>query len=169
MNISPLMDASIVYHGTICNPRTMEILMNSLGGYNIEDLQTGMSASIAKTVTEADIVLFAGISTDVNPMHLNEEWAKTTQFGGRIAHGMLSAGFISAVLANKLPGPGTVYLGQTLKFKAPVRIGDTVTATVTVRELNVSRRRCVMDSVCTVNGKTVIEGESTLYCTTGEA
>jgi 3-hydroxybutyryl-CoA dehydratase len=147
----------------------MEIVMNSLGGYNIEDLQTGMSASIAKTVTEADIVLFAGISTDVNPMHLNEEWAKTTQFGGRIAHGMLSAGFISAVLANKLPGPGTVYLGQTLKFKAPVRIGDTVTATVTVRELNVGRRRCVMDSVCTVNGKTVIEGESTLYCTTGEA
>ena len=115
--------------------------MNSLGGYNIEDLQLGMSASIAKTVTEADIILFAGISTDVNPMHLNEEWAKTTQFGGRIAHGMLSVGFISAVLANKLPGAGTIYLGQTLKFKAPVRIGDTVTATVTVRELVVAKRR----------------------------
>ncbi|MBI4741563.1 MAG: MaoC family dehydratase [Betaproteobacteria bacterium] len=140
--------------------------MNSLGGYNIEDLQPGMSASIAKTVTEADIVLFAGISTDVNPMHLNEEWAKTTQFGGRIAHGMLSAGFISAVLANKLPGPGTVYLGQTLKFKAPVRIGDTVTATVTVREVVAARRRCLLDAVCTVNDKTVIEGESTMYCTT---
>lgn len=140
--------------------------MNSLGGYNIEDLQVGMSASVAKTVSEADIVLFAGISTDVNPVHLNEEWAKTTQFGGRIAHGMLSAGFISAVLANKLPGPGTVYMAQTLKFKAPVRIGDTVTATVTVREVFVDKRRCILDSVCTVNGKVVIDGESTLYCTT---
>jgi len=143
--------------------------MNSLGGYNIEDLQVGMSASIGKTVTEADIVMFAGVSTDTNPLHLNEEWAKTTQFGGRIAHGMLSAAFISAVLGNKLPGPGTVYLGQTLKFKAPVRIGDTVTATVTVRELTVEKRRCILDTVCTVNGKTVIEGESNMYCTTEKA
>jgi 3-hydroxybutyryl-CoA dehydratase len=140
--------------------------MNSLGGYNIEDLQVGMSGSVAKTVTEADVVLFAGISTDTNPMHLDEEWAKTTQFGGRIAQGMLSAGFISAVLANKMPGPGTVYLGQTLKFKAPVRIGDTVKATVTVREVMAERRRCILDAVCTVNGKVVIEGESTMYCTT---
>ncbi len=140
--------------------------MNSHGGYNIEDLQPGMSASIAKTVTEADIVLFSGISTDINPVHLDEDYAKTTQFGGRIAQGMLSAGFISAVLGNKLPGAGTVYLGQTLKFKAPVRIGDTVTATVTVREVLVSKRRCILDAVCTVNGKTVIEGESTMYCTT---
>jgi 3-hydroxybutyryl-CoA dehydratase len=143
--------------------------MNSLGGYNTEDLQVGMSASVAKTVTEADIIMFAGVSTDINPAHLNEEWAKTTQFGGRIAHGMLSASFISAVLANKLPGPGTIYLGQTLKFKAPVRIGDTVTATVTVRELVVEKRRCILDAVCTVNGKVVIEGESTMYCTTGKA
>jgi 3-hydroxybutyryl-CoA dehydratase len=143
--------------------------MNSLGGYNIEDLQVGMSANTAKTVTEADIVLFAGVSTDVNPLHLNEEWAKTTQFGGRIAHGMLSAGFISAVLANKLPGPGTVYLSQTLKFKAPVRIGDTVTASVTVREVIAEKRRCILDAVCTVNGKVVIEGESTMYCTTEKA
>ena len=89
--------------------------------YHIQDLQLGMSASTAKTVTEADIILFAGISTDVNPAHLDEEYAKGTMFGGRIAHGMLSAGFISAVLANKLPGPGTIYLSQTLKFKAPVR------------------------------------------------
>ena len=140
--------------------------MNILGGYNIEDLQPGMSASVAKTVTEADIILFAGVSTDVNPMHLNEEWAKTTQFGGRIAHGMLSAGFISAALANKLPGPGTVYMSQSLKFKAPVHIGDTVTATVTVREVMVEKRRCVIDTVCSVGGKPVIEGEAMLYCTT---
>ena len=143
--------------------------MNSVGGYNIEDLQPGMTASVAKTVTEADIVLFAGVSTDVNPAHLNEEFAKGTQFGGRIAHGMLSASFISAVLANKLPGAGCVYLAQTLKFKAPVRIGDTVRATVTVREVNVARRRCVLDAVCTVAGKTVIEGESTMYCTSARS
>jgi 3-hydroxybutyryl-CoA dehydratase len=143
--------------------------MNKVGGYNIEDLQVGMSASISKTVTEADIIMFAGVSTDVNPAHIDEEYAKGTQFGGRIAHGMLSASFISAVLANKLPGAGTIYLGQTLKFKAPVRIGDTVTATVTVREVVVEKRRCVLDSVCTVAGKAVIEGESTMYCTTEKA
>ncbi len=140
--------------------------MNPLGGYNIEELQPGMSARVSKTVTETDVILFSGVSTDVNPVHLDEEFAKTTTFGSRIAQGMLSASFISAVLANKLPGAGCVYLGQTLKFKAPVFIGDTVTATVTVREVIVGKRRCILDSVCTVNGKVVIEGESTLYCTT---
>ena len=127
--------------------------------YHIDQLQPGMSACTSKTVTEADIILFAGMSTDVNPAHLDEEDAKGTMFGGRIAHGMLSAGFISAVLANKLPGPGTIYLSQTLKFKAPVRPGDTVTATVTVREVNVPKNRVVLDTVCTVAGKVVIEGE----------
>lgn len=139
--------------------------MNKVGGYNIEDLQPGMSASVSKTVTEADIILFAGVSTDINPAHLDEDYAKGTQFGGRIAHGMLSASFISAVLANKLPGAGTIYLGQTLKFKSPVRIGDTVVATVTVKEVVATKKRCILDAVCTVNGKTVIEGESTMYCT----
>ena len=127
--------------------------------YYIDQLQPGMSASIAKTVTETDIILFAGISTDINPAHLDEEYSKTTMFGGRIAHGMLSAGFISAVLANHLPGPGTIYMSQTLKFKAPVRPGDTVRATVTVKEVNVAKNRVTLDTVCTVAGKTVIEGE----------
>lgn len=127
--------------------------------YHIDQLQPGMSASIAKTVTETDIILFAGISTDVNPAHLDEEYAKGTMFGGRIAHGMLSAGFISAVLANHLPGPGTIYMSQTLKFKAPVRPGDTVRATVTVKEVNVAKNRVILDTVCTVGGKVVIEGE----------
>ncbi len=139
--------------------------MNAQNGYNIEDLQPGMSASLAKTVTEADLILFSGVSMDTNPVHLNEEYAKTTMFGGRIAHGMLSAGFISAVLANKLPGPGTIYLGQTLKFKAPVRPGDTVTATITVKEVDVAKKRCVLQTVCSVAGKTVIEGEATTMCT----
>ncbi len=127
--------------------------------YHIDQLHPGMSASLAKTVTEADIILFAGISTDVNPAHLDEEYAKGTMFGGRIAHGMLSAGFISAVLANHLPGPGTIYMSQTLKFKAPVRPGDTVKATVTVKEVNVAKNRVTLDTVCTVGGKVVIEGE----------
>ena len=127
--------------------------------YHIDQLHPGMSASTSKTVTEADIILFAGISTDVNPAHLDEEYCKGTMFGTRIAHGMLSAGFISATLANKLPGPGTIYLSQTLKFKAPVKPGDTVTATVTVREVNLEKNRVILDTVCTVGGKTVIDGE----------
>jgi 3-hydroxybutyryl-CoA dehydratase len=139
--------------------------MNALQGYDIEDLEPGMTASFAKTVTEADILMFSAVSCDVNALHVCEEYAKTTIFRGRIAHGMLSVGFISAVLANKLPGPGTIYLGQTLKFRAPVRAGDTVTATVTVKEVNVEKKRAILDAVCTVAGKVVIEGEATMLCT----
>lgn len=127
--------------------------------YYIDQLQPGMSASTAKTITDADLVLFAAVSTDVNPAHMDEEYGKTTPFGGRIAHGMLSAGFISAVLANQLPGPGTIYLSQTLKFKAPVRPGDTVRATVTVKEVFAEKNRVTLDTVCTVGGTVVIEGE----------
>ena len=128
--------------------------------YHIDQLQPGMSASTSKTVTETDIILFAGISTDVNPVHLDEEFAKTTQFGGRIAHGMLSAGFISTVLGTKLPGPGAIYLAQTLKFKAPVKIGDTVVARCTIKELNAEKRKAKFDTICTVRGKVVLEGEA---------
>ena len=109
--------------------------MNDLNGYDIEDLSPGMSASFAKTITEADIVLFASASGDTNAVHINEEFAQQTQFKGRIAHGMLTASVISAAIATKLPGPGTIYLGQNLRFKAPVRPGDTVHATVTVKEV----------------------------------
>ena len=128
--------------------------------YHIDQLQPGMSASIAKTVTETDIVLFAGISTDVNPAHLDEEYAKGTMFGGRIAHGMLSAGFISTVLGTKLPGPGAIYLAQTLKFQAPVKIGDTVVARCTIKELTPEKRKAKFDTICTVRGKVVLEGEA---------
>jgi 3-hydroxybutyryl-CoA dehydratase len=143
--------------------------MNAQNGYDIEDLKVGQSASVSKTITDADIVLFSGVSTDTNAVHLNEEFAKTTIFGGRIAHGMLSAGLISAVLGNRLPGPGTIYLGQTLKFKAPVKPGDTVTATATVKEVIVEKKRAVLETVCTVNGKVVIEGEATMLCTSKNA
>jgi 3-hydroxybutyryl-CoA dehydratase len=130
--------------------------------YSVEELQVGQSASIAKTITEADILMFAAVSTDINPAHLNEEYAKTTMFGGRIAHGMLTAGLVSAVLGNELPGYGTIYLGQTLKFKAPVRPGETVTATATVKEINAAKNRVIIETVCTVAGKVVLEGEATV-------
>ena len=142
--------------------------MNPLGGYDIEDLQPGMSASFGKTVTEADIVLFAGVTGDINAIHLNEEFAATTIFGGRVAHGMLTASFISAVLGNKLPGPGTVYMAQNIRFKVPVRIEQTVTATVTVREVIPEKCRVILDTVCTVGGTVVADGEATVMVTTSK-
>ncbi len=134
--------------------------MNDLNGYDIEDLQVGMTATFAKTITEADIVLFAGASGDNNAVHINEEFAQTTPFKGRIAHGMLTASVISAAIAGRLPGPGTIYLGQNLRFKAPVRPGDTVHAKVTVQEILQEKRRVVLTTTCTVGGKVVIEGDA---------
>jgi 3-hydroxybutyryl-CoA dehydratase len=134
--------------------------MNALNGYDFEDLEAGMHASFAKTITEADIVLFAGASGDNNAVHMNEAFARTTPFKGRIAHGMLSASVISATIAGRLPGPGTVYLAQNLRFKAPVRPGDTVQATVTVKELAPEKRRVTLSTICTVDGKVVIEGDA---------
>ena len=135
--------------------------MNDQNGYDIEDLRVGMSATFSKTITEADIVMFAGVSGDINAIHINEEFAATTAFKGRIAHGMLSASVISAAVANRLPGPGTIYLNQQLNFLAPVRPGDTVHATVTVREVG-ERGRAVLDTTCTVKGVKVIDGEATV-------
>lgn len=131
-------------------------------GIFFEDLKVGQSASLSKTITEADIVLYSAISMDTNAAHLDEEFSKKSMFGGRIAHGMLSAGLISGVLGTKLPGPGTIYLGQTLKFKAPVKIGDTVTATAEVTDLHAEKKRVVLKTTCTVAGKVVIEGEATV-------
>jgi 3-hydroxybutyryl-CoA dehydratase len=131
-------------------------------GFTIDQMEVGMSRSYAKTLTETDIVLFAAASGDVNSVHLNQEYAEKTPFSGRIAHGILTAGVISACIANRLPGAGTIYLGQTLKFKAPVRPGDTVTAIVTVKSLDPEKNRVVLDTVCQVAGKTVLEGEATV-------
>ncbi|MBI5900208.1 MAG: MaoC family dehydratase [Rhodocyclales bacterium] len=139
--------------------------MNPQNGYDIEDISVGMSAETAKTIGAADILLFAAVSTDTNAVHLDEEYGKTTQFGGRIAHGMLSASLLSAVLGTRLPGPGVIYLGQSLRFKAPVRIGDTVRAKVTVKEVIAEKCRVILDTVCTVAGKVVIEGEATVMAT----
>lgn len=125
-----------------------------------ETLAIGQTASIGKTITEADILMFAAVSTDTNPVHIDAEAAKASLFGERIAHGMLSAGLISAVLGTKLPGNGTIYLGQTLRFRAPVKIGDTVTATVEITALDAAKRRATLKTTCTVAGKPVIEGEA---------
>src|SRR5438270_5396358 len=127
-----------------------------------EDLQIGQKASLGKTITEADILLFSAVSMDTNPLHLNEEAGRNSMFGHRIAHGMLSAGLISAVLGTQLPGAGAIYLSQTLRFRAPVKIGDTVTATAEVTELNPGKKRATFRTTCLVGGTLVIDGEATV-------
>ncbi|OEY65276.1 MaoC family dehydratase [Marinobacter sp. X15-166B] len=135
--------------------------MEDLHGYYLEDLSVGMTASLAKTVTEADIVKFAEVSGDTNPVHLDAEYAAGTMFKQRIAHGMLSAALISAVLGTRLPGPGAIYLDQHLSFRAPVFIGDTVDASVTVTEIDDKRRRVTLETICSVDGKVVAKGVAT--------
>lgn len=126
----------------------------------IEDIEIGMIRSIQKVVTDRDIELFAEVSTDRNPVHLDEEYAQDTIFGGRIAHGMLTAGLVSAVIGEQLPGHGTVYMGQSLKFLAPVRPGDMVLAEVEVTAIDYAKRRVTMETRCLVDGKKVLVGEA---------
>lgn len=126
----------------------------------VEDLEVGMCRTLRKQITDRDIELFAEVSTDRNPVHLDEEYAQQTTFEGRIAHGMLTAGLVSAVIGEQLPGHGTIYMGQTLKFMAPVRPGDTVLAEVTVREINYAKRRVTLDCRCSVGDTTVLKGEA---------
>jgi 3-hydroxybutyryl-CoA dehydratase len=128
----------------------------------LDELRVGMTASTGKTITEADILLYAAVRTDTNPLHIDAEAAAAGPFGQRVAHGMLTAGLISAVLGTRLPGPGCVYLAQTLRFRAPVKIGDTVTATVEVTDINVAKKRATLKCVCSVAGKPVVEGEATV-------
>lgn len=126
----------------------------------IEDIEIGMSRYLLKTVDDRDIELFAEVSTDRNPVHLDDAYAQDTIFGGRIAHGMLTAGLISAVIGEQLPGHGTVYLGQTLKFMAPVRPGDTVEARVEVTGIDHAKRRVTLDCRCLVGDTVVLKGEA---------
>ncbi len=126
----------------------------------IEDIEIGMSRYLRKQVTDRDIELFAEVSTDCNPVHLDDDYARDTIFEGRIAHGMLTAGLISAVIGEQLPGHGTVYLGQSLKFMAPVRPGDTVLAEVTVTAIDHARRRVTLETRCRVGDTTVLKGEA---------
>lgn len=135
--------------------------MDNLHGYYLEDLEVGMSDSFAKTISEADVYGFAGISGDTNPVHINEEYAATTPFGQRIAHGMLSAALISTVAGTKLPGPGAIYVDQQIKFKAPLFIGQTARAEITVKEINERRRRVLCDTNVYVGDKVIATGEAT--------
>lgn len=134
-----------------------------------EELEVGQSAEIARTVTDAEVAMFAGVTGDFNPAHVDAVWAAKSRFGGRIAHGMLGAGFISAVLGMRLPGPGCVYLSQQLRFVRPVRVGDTVTARVEVAELFPTRRRARLLTTCVnQDGEAVIEGEAVVMVPAGE-
>ena len=126
----------------------------------IEDLEIGMTRSLTKQVTDRDIELFAEVSTDRNPVHLDDDYAQDTIFEGRIAHGMLTAGLISAVIGEQLPGHGTVYLGQSLKFLAPVRPGDVVTAEVKVLTIDHAKRRVTLETHCSVGKTMVLKGEA---------
>ncbi|HEU0014354.1 MAG TPA: MaoC family dehydratase [Longimicrobium sp.] len=128
-----------------------------------EELEVGQAAEFAKTVTEADVVLFAGVTGDFNPVHVDAVAAEASRFGGRIAHGMLSASLISTVLAMRLPGPGTIYLSQSLRFTSPVRIGETVTARVLVAELMPKRRVRLATTVTTRDGTMAVEGEAVVW------
>lgn len=132
-------------------------------GKAISDLKVGDYAEHSKTISESDVYLFAGVTGDFNPAHLNAQAAAHTMFKERIAHGMLSAGLISAVLGMQLPGPGAIYLSQTLKFLAPVMFGDTITARAEVTERNVDRNRITLKTTC-VNqtGKVVVDGEAVI-------
>ena len=130
-------------------------------GYTIDQLEVGQRASFSKTVSETDVYLFAGISGDFNPAHINQAYAAQTVFKTRIAHGMLSAGFISTVIGTQLPGPGTIYVSQNLTFLAPVAIGDTITATAEVIEIMAAKKRVRLKTFCTnQDGKEVLTGEA---------
>lgn len=129
-------------------------------GYAFEDLVIGQAAELSRTVAEADVIAFAAVSGDDNPVHLDAAYAAQTQFGERIAHGMLSASFISALLGAHMPGPGAIYLSQTLKFRRPVKLGDAVVARVEIIALDPEKARVTLACACSVDGKVVLEGEA---------
>lgn len=136
--------------------------MQSKHGYYFEDLSLGMSDSYTRTVTDQDIVQFAEVTGDTNPDHLDDEFAASTRFKKRIAHGMLSGGYISTVVGTRLPGPGCLYISQALKFRAPVYIGDEVTARVTIKGLNQSRGFVTLETICSVGTTDVVRGEAVI-------
>lgn len=137
--------------------------MNINGNIPIESIEVGMTASFSQTITDADIKQFAGLSGDHNPVHVDEVYAAESRYKRRIAHGLISASFFSALFGTKLPGAGCVYAGQSLNFKRPVYIGDTVTASVTVKSIDISKRRVYFDTVCKVRKKTVIDGVAEIF------
>jgi 3-hydroxybutyryl-CoA dehydratase len=142
---------------------------DEIASFFIEDLQVGQSASYERTISDADVREFALISGDSNPVHLDEAYAQTTRFKGRIVHGMLPVTFVSTVLGTKLPGAGAIFMGASFRFKAPVRIGDTVVATCTIREINAPKGRVSFDCVCSVGDTVVVEGDALVKVPSREA
>lgn len=137
--------------------------MKFLNSVPLENIEVGMLASYSQTVTDADIKIFAGISGDNNPVHMDEHYAEASRFKRRIAHGLMTASYFSALFGTKIPGYGCVYVEQTLRFKRPVYINDTVTATIEVTGVDLNKRRVFFKTECTVNGKTVTSGEAEIY------
>lgn len=133
---------------------------NKLHGYFIEDLKIGQQAILAKTVTESDIILFASVTGDNNPVHISNDFAKKTIFRKKVAHGFLTASLISTVIGTKLPGPGSIYVKQTINFCAPVFSGDDVLIKVTVNNIDLKKKRVGLITVCEKNGKKIIDGEA---------
>lgn len=134
--------------------------ITALNGYRFDELKTGMSAVYSRTITDTDLRNFSGVTGDTNPMHLNEEYAKNTFFKDRIVHGFLTAGLLSTVIGTKLPGPGCIYVSQTLQFKAPVYVGDTVYARATITKLIPEKRRVILQTQCSVKDTIVLDGEA---------
>lgn len=138
----------------------MSLLLTKL---SIEDIQVGMEVSYSQTITDADVKSFSGISGDKNPVHMDDEYAKDSRYKKRIAHGMISASFFSALFGTKIPGEGCVYVAQNLQFKRPVYLDDTVTATVIVKDVDLKKRRVFFRTLCKVKNKIVIDGEAELF------
>ncbi len=126
-------------------------------------LEIGMKESYSQTITDTDIKIFSGVSGDKNPVHMNDEYAEKSRYKKRIAHGLMSASYFSAIFGTKLPGPGCVYVSQSLKFTRPVYIGDTVTATVVIKSIDLKTRKILFDTTCSVKGHAVIKGEAEIY------
>ena len=137
--------------------------------YCLEDLSVGQSAEAVHVMTEADVARFAEVSGDHNPVHLDEAYAETTRFKGRIAHGMLSASYISALIGNSMPGPGTIYVSQSLNFKRPVRIGDEVTTRVSIDSIDLAKGLVTISTACLVRGKAVLDGQAVVMVSRREA
>ncbi|UPF05442.1 MaoC family dehydratase [Pseudomonas mosselii] len=135
----------------------------TLGSIPIEKITVGMSASYSQTITDADIKSYAGLSGDHNPVHVNAEYAAESRFGKRIAHGLMSAGFFSAIFGTRIPGPGCVYVSQNLNFLRPVYIDDTVVAEVVVTQVNIEKKRVFFETTCKVKNKKVITGNAEIY------
>jgi len=131
--------------------------------FTLEDISIGMEVSYSQTITDSDVKAFAGLSGDNNPVHMNDEYAAQSRFKKRIAHGLMSASYFSALFGTKIPGPGCVYVSQFLKFKKPVYLNDTVTATVIVKHIDIEKRRVFFKTICKVKKKVVIDGEAELY------